>query len=83
MIEVAAVLSAIVQHWADLTIIVLLLIFNGVIGFWEEYQAGNAVEQMRKNLALTACVLRYGKWQEMEVRRLVPGDVEGSKSTRG
>jgi H+-transporting ATPase len=75
MIEVAAVLSAIVHHWADLTIIIVLLVFNGVIGFWEEYQAGNAIEQLRKNLALTARVLRGGKWQEMEARRLVPGDV--------
>jgi H+-transporting ATPase len=75
MIEVAAVLSAIVHHWADLTIIMVLLIFNSVIGFWEEYQAGNAIEQLRKNLALTARVLRDGKWREMEAPRLVPGDI--------
>jgi H+-transporting ATPase len=75
MIEVAAILSAIVRHWADLVIITVLLVFNGVIGFWEEYQAGNAIEQLRKNLALTARALRDGKWQEVEARRLVPGDV--------
>jgi H+-transporting ATPase len=75
MIEVAAVLSALVHHWADLTIIMILLVFNGVIGFCEEYQAGSAIEQLRKNLALSARVLRNGKWQEMEARRLVPGDV--------
>ncbi|HUY19313.1 MAG TPA: plasma-membrane proton-efflux P-type ATPase [Candidatus Binataceae bacterium] len=75
MIEVAAVLSAIVHHWADLTIIMVLLIFNGAIGFWEEYQAGNAIDQLRKNLALTARVLRDGKWREIEAPRLVPGDV--------
>ncbi len=75
MIEIAAILSAIVHHWADLTIITVLLVFNGVIGFWEEYQAGNAIEQLRKNLALTARVLRDGKWQELESRFLVPGDV--------
>jgi H+-transporting ATPase len=75
MIEIAAVLSAVVRHWADLSIILLLLGFNGVIGFWEEYQAGNAIAQLRKNLALSARVLRDGKWQEIEARRLVPGDV--------
>jgi H+-transporting ATPase len=75
MIEVAAVLSAIVRHWADLTIITILLVFNGVIGFWEEYQAGNAIEQLRKNLALTARVLRDGTWHDLEARCLVPGDV--------
>lgn len=75
MIEIAAALSAVVRHWADLIIIMILLVFNGVIGFWEEYQAGNAIEQLRENLALSARVLRDGKWQQLEARRLVPGDV--------
>ena len=48
MIEIAAVLSAVVRHWADLIIILVLLIFNGVIGFWEEYQAGNAIAAAQK-----------------------------------
>jgi len=34
MIEAAAVLSGIVQHWVDLTIILVMLVFNAVIGFW-------------------------------------------------
>ena len=40
MIEAAAILSGVVQHWADLGIILALLIVNAVVGFWEEYQAG-------------------------------------------
>jgi H+-transporting ATPase len=75
MIEIAAVLSAVVRHWPDLIIILVLLIFNGVIGFWEEYQAGNAIAQLKKNLALKARVLRDGKWLEIPARELVPGDV--------
>lgn len=38
MIEAAAILSAVVQHWADFIIIFMLLIANAVVGFWEEYQ---------------------------------------------
>ncbi len=34
MIEVAAILSALVQHWADFWIIMALLIFNAAVGFW-------------------------------------------------
>jgi H+-transporting ATPase len=75
MIEIAAVLSAVVRHWPDLIIILVLLIFNGVIGFWEEYQAGNAIAQLKKNLALKARVLRDGKWREIAARELVPGDI--------
>ena len=75
MIEVAAILSLLVRHWADLTIIVVLLIFNGLVGFWQEYQAGNAVEALKKQLALKTRVLRDGTWQEIDARELVPGDV--------
>ncbi len=75
MIETAAVLSALIRHWADLSIIVVLLVFNGVVGFWEEFQAGNAIEQLRKTLALKARVLRDGAWQELDARALVPGDI--------
>ncbi|OZB74183.1 MAG: hypothetical protein B7X36_07905, partial [Thiomonas sp. 14-64-326] len=37
MIEVAALLSALVRHWPDFIIIVLLLLFNAGIGFWQEF----------------------------------------------
>jgi H+-transporting ATPase len=75
MIEAAALLSAVIRHWADLIIILVLLVFNGAVGFWEEFQAGNAIEQLRKTLALKARVLRDGSWQEVDAKTLVPGDV--------
>jgi H+-transporting ATPase len=75
MIEVAAILSAVVRRWPDLFIIVFLLLFNAVIGFWEEHEASNALEALKEQLALKARALRDGKWQEVEARDLVPGDV--------
>jgi H+-transporting ATPase len=75
MIEVAALLSAIVRHWDDLVIILILLVFNAVIGFWQEFKAVNALEALKKQLALMARVLRDGKWQEVPASNLVPGDV--------
>ncbi len=75
MIEAAAILSAAVRHWVDLVIIVVLLAFNAAVGFWQEYQAGNAIEQLKKKLALKARALRDGAWQEIEARALVPGDI--------
>ena len=47
MIEAAAVLSAVVQHWPDLVIILVLLFANAVVGFWEEFQAGNAIAALK------------------------------------
>jgi H+-transporting ATPase len=75
MIEIAAVLSAVVQHWVDLIIIAVLLVFNAVVGFWQEYQAANAVEALKKQLALKARVKRDGKWTDLDAVQLVPGDV--------
>jgi H+-transporting ATPase len=75
MIEVAAALSALVHHWVDLIIILVLLLFNAIVGFWQEFQASNAVEALKKQLALKARAKRGGKWQEIDAAQLVPGDV--------
>lgn len=75
MIEVAAVLSAAVGHWADLAITLALLVLNAVIGFWQAHQAANAVAALERQLALKARVKRDGKWTEVDGSGLVPGDV--------
>jgi H+-transporting ATPase len=75
MIEAAVILSAIVGDWTDFAVILVLLIANAVVGFWEEYQAGNAIEALKKKLALHARVRREGQWKTIPARRLVPGDI--------
>ena len=75
MIEAAVVLSAIARHWPDFGIILLLLIANAVVGFWEEHQAGNAIAALKAKLAVKARVQRDGKWVTPPARELVPGDV--------
>jgi H+-transporting ATPase len=75
MIEAAAGLSAALGRWPDFGIILALLLMNAGVGFWEEFQAGNAVEALRSKLAATARALRDGAWVELPARELVPGDV--------
>jgi H+-transporting ATPase len=75
MIEVAAILSALVQHWTDFGIILVLLLVNAVVGFWEEYQAGNTIAALKETLALKARVKRDGLWTTISARELVPGDI--------
>lgn len=75
MIEVAAILSAVVRHWEDLGIIAALLLMNAAVGFWEEYQAGNAITALKAKLALKARVKRGGLWATIPARELVPGDL--------
>jgi H+-transporting ATPase len=75
MIEAAVVLSAVARHWPDFFIILVLLLANAVVGFWEEHQAGNAIAALKAKLANTARVKRDGKWTTSAARELVPGDV--------
>ncbi|MGB8495660.1 MAG: plasma-membrane proton-efflux P-type ATPase [Candidatus Acidiferrum sp.] len=75
MIEAAVILSALVRHWLDFFIILLLLCSNAVVGFWEEHQAGNAIAALKAKLAIKAKVKRDGKWITPSARELVPGDV--------
>ena len=75
MIEAAAVLSVVIQHWEDFAIIFTLLIVNAVVGFLQEHKADNAIELLKKRLAPKAHVFRDGKWFEIPAKELVPGDV--------
>jgi H+-transporting ATPase len=75
MIEVAAILSAVVRHWEDFSIILALLLMNAGVGFWEEYQAGNAIAALKSKLAIHARVKRDANWMTIPARELVPGDL--------
>lgn len=75
MIETAVILSGVVHHWLDFFVILLLLISNAVVSFWEEHAAGNAIAALKAKLASKAKVKRDGNWVTLPARELVPGDV--------
>jgi H+-transporting ATPase len=75
MIEAAVIMSAIIHHWPDFGFILILLMLNAVVGFWQEYKADNAIELLKQKLAPNARVLRDDKWIQLPSRELVPGDV--------
>jgi H+-transporting ATPase len=75
MIEIAVILSGAVGHWPDFFVILLLLAANGVVGYTEERQAGNAIEALKAKLAINARVKRDDAWITTPARELVPGDV--------
>ncbi len=75
MIEVALVLTAITARWPDFAIILALLALNGLVGFWEEHQAANAIAALKEQLARLGRVKRDGEWQTIGAEQIVPGDL--------
>jgi H+-transporting ATPase len=75
MIEIAVILSAVVRHWPDFFIILVLLLANALIGFLEEYKAANAIAALKAKLAIKAQVKRDGKWLYIAARELVQDDL--------
>ncbi len=75
MIEIAAVLSAIARRWEDFVIIMIMLLVNAFVDFYQESKALNAIEVLKKKLALKALVKRDGRWQVIDAAGLVPGDI--------
>ena len=75
MIEVAALLSAVVRRWEDFAIISILLLTNAFIDFWQESKALNALKILKEKLAKKAIIFRDGKFRTADARELVPGDI--------
>lgn len=75
MIEVAALLSALVEKWEDFSIIMVMLLVNAVLDFYQESKALNAIKALKQSLASSALVLRNGKWEQLDAREVVPDDI--------
>ncbi|MBQ0721428.1 MAG: HAD-IC family P-type ATPase [Gammaproteobacteria bacterium] len=75
MIEIAALLSAIVQKWEDFAIILLMLLVNAFLDFFQEHRALNALKALKQGLPNEVIVLRGGEFKTIPARELVPGDV--------
>ncbi len=75
MIEFALIISLLIQHWPEFGIILLLLLINGLVGFFQESRADNAIELLKEKLAYKARVLRGGKWSNIPSKNIVAGDI--------
>ncbi len=75
MIEIAAILSALVRKWEDFVIITIMLLVNGLLDFFQEHRALNALKALKGKLTQEVTVLRDGNFQTISARELVPGDL--------
>ena len=72
---VAAIISAIVGEWVDASLVIAIVLGSTILGFVQEYTAGNAVEKLRAQVTVKSNLLRDGKPQMLPSELTVPGDV--------
>ena len=74
LVIASGVSLALGEHVGGLIIIAIVL-FSVVLNFLMEFQARHAVEDIQKQIAITAAVIRDGREQERSTVELVPGDI--------
>lgn len=71
----AALLAAGLGDAADTAIILTIVLVSGLLGFWQEKGAANAVRELLKMVQLSCSVTRDGKTLEIPAASVVPGDI--------
>ena len=71
----AAGLSFFLRDPVDALIIMTILFVSGILGFWQERGAANAVEKLLAIVQIKVMVMRDGSPKEMSLEEIVPGDI--------
>ncbi len=72
---VAGVMTALLGHWLDSSVIFAVVVVNAIIGFIQEGKAEKALDAIRNLLSQQAMVRRGGRYVSLPAEQLVPGDV--------
>ncbi len=72
---VAAGLAGIFQEWRDVTILLIIVSINAIIGFFQEFKAEKILEEIKNLTTDKAVLLRDGEKKQLDTKFLVPGDI--------
>ncbi len=75
MLEAVIVLQLLLGRRVEALVIATLLGFNAAVAFVQEQRARDALALLRKQLHVSARVLRAAQWQVLPSEQLVPGDI--------
>ncbi len=75
MLELTAILTWVLGKPVDTYIVLALLVLNGILGFFQEERASQAIAFLRQQLRINARVKRDAAWTQVPARDLVPGDL--------
>ncbi|HPU24452.1 MAG TPA: HAD-IC family P-type ATPase, partial [Candidatus Kapabacteria bacterium] len=71
----SAIISMLLGKAVEPIAIIVIVVLAGITGFVQEFQAGKAIESLRKMASPSAKVRRNGKIIEIPAKELVPGDI--------
>ncbi len=71
----SAILSIFLGDSTDAIIIIIILLLSSLLGFWQEYQAANAMKKLLTIVQTIITILRDGNQQDIPVEGVVPGDI--------
>jgi Mg2+-importing ATPase len=77
----AAGLSLFLHDPMDATIILVIVLVSGFLGFWQERGAANAVEKLYAIVQIKTTVVRNGDSEEVPIEEVVPGDIVSIKAS--
>ena len=72
---VSALVTALLGHWVDCSVIGGVVLINAIIGVIQEGKAERALDAIRNMLSLNATALRGGQRREIPAEQLVVGDI--------
>ncbi len=71
----AAAVSAVVSEWIDAAVVLTVVLGSTLLGFLQEYAAGNAIEKLRAQITVKTKILRDGQAVTLPSREVVAGDI--------
>lgn len=71
----ATALTIFLREWVDTTVILLAILVNAGLGFYQEFRAENALEKLNTYVRERARSVRDGREEEIDSALLVPGDI--------
>ncbi|MCK5218703.1 HAD-IC family P-type ATPase, partial [bacterium] len=71
----AAVVSVFMHEWRDAIAIIVIVVLNGCLGFFQELKAEHAMAELKKMMLMSSQVMRNGERTMLDVAELVPGDL--------
>jgi Mg2+-importing ATPase len=71
----AAILSSFLGDTINSLIILAIVLFSGLLGFWQERGAADAIAKLLAMVEVKARILRDGKLKDIPLDEVVPGDI--------